>query len=211
MIPRFITFSLLLLSYFGGTAQDEVHLQTGKMIEGKVMEIDIDTVSMTIHSGKKSAETLKIPKYKIAYITFENGKQQFISPDIIRLTNDKVILAKIVEIKEDGVEYMNAQTNSSTLETISKEKILNIQYGKSGDIEGFYDQIILTNGKTILGEVLEVDVNAISYKEKSEEKKINQTSLSEVEKIIFRNGHEQVFAQADSTQQENKKPWWKIW
>jgi hypothetical protein len=211
MIPRLFISLLLLLSYFVGWAQDEVHLQTGKTIKGKVTEIDIDTVSVVAQTGKKAAENLKIPKYKIAYIAFENGKQQFMAPDIIRLTNEKVILAKVVHVKEDRIEYLNAQTESSDLESVSKEKIVNIQYGKAGNIEGFYDQIILASGKTILGEVLEVDVDTLSYKEGLNTKKVNQTALSEVEKVIFRNGHEQVFAQTDSVQQENKKPWWKIW
>lgn len=211
MISRLFISLLLLLNYFVGWAQDEVHLQTGKMIEGKVTEIDIDTVILVTQAGKKASENLKIPKYKIAYIAFESGKQQFMAPDIIRLTNEKVILAKVVHVKEDKIEYLNAQNESSELEAIAKEKIVNIQYGKTGNIEGFYDQIVLAGGKTILGEVLEVDIDTLSYKEGLNAKKVNQTALAEVEKIIFRNGHEQVFAQTDSVQQENKKSWWKFW
>jgi hypothetical protein len=181
------------------------------MIAGKVTEIDIDSISMVIQAGKKSTENLKIPKYKIAYIEFENGDQQFIAPDIIRLTNEKVVLAKVIDIREDKIEYLNAQAESSDLETIAKEKVLNIQYGKTGDIQGFYDQIVLTNGKTILGEVLEIDVDVISYKERDEVKKNSQIALSEIEEIIFKNGQKQVFLQTDSIQQENDKPWWKFW
>lgn len=211
MILRFFIVLLLSLNYFEGWTQDHVQLQTGKMIEGKVTEIDIDTVSLITQAGRKSSENLKIPKYRIAYIEFENGKQQFMAPDIIRLTNEKVILGKIVSVKEDEVEYLDAQDESSDLEYISKKKLINIQYGKTGDIEGFYDQIVLVGDKTILGEVLEVDVNAISYKEGLDAKKVNQRPLSEVKKVIFKNGHEQVFAQTDSVQQENNKPWWKFW
>ncbi len=211
MVFRLLTFTLFLLCYFGGWAQDQVHLQTGKMIAGKVKEIDIDSISMTIQEGKNTTENLKIPKYKIAYIEFENGEQQFMSPDIIRLTNEKVILAKVMEVKEDKIEYLNAQVESSEPETIAKEKVLNVQYGKTGDIEGFYDQILLTNGKTILGVVQEVDVDAIFYLESADTKKNSQIALSEVEEIIFKNGHKQVFAKTDSIEQENNKQWWKFW
>jgi len=211
MILRFFIFSWLLLSYLGSPAQDQVHLQTGKKIEGKVTEIDIDTVSMRIREGKNATENLKVPIYKIAYINFENGKQQFIAPDLIRLINEKVILAKVVQVGEEEIEYLDAQAESSDVESVPIKKVLNIQYGKTGDIQGFYDQIILASGKPVLGEVLEVGIDTLSYKEKPDDKKVTQTPLAEVEKVIFKNGYEQVFAHTDSAKQEKKKPWWKLW
>ena len=211
MIFRVLAFSLFSIYCFGGWAQDQVHLQTGKMVAGKITEVDIDSINIVIQAGKKTNENLKIPKYKIAYIKFENGDKQFMAPDIIRLTNGKVTLAKVTDVKDNEIEYLNAQTETSTPETIAKEKVLNIQYGKTGNTEGFYDQIILTNGKTILGLVQEVDVEAILYKENAASEKNSQVSLSEVEEIIFKNGYKQVFAQTDSIQQENNKRWWKFW
>ena len=205
MFFRILIFSSFLCSHFGGWAQDRIHLQTGKIIAGKVSEIDIDSINLIIQVGKKPDKNLKIPKYKIAYIKFENGDQQFMAPDIIRLTSEKVILAKVTEVQENKIEYLNAQAESSDPETIAKEKVLNIQYGKTGDIVGFYDQIVLLNGKTILGLVQEVDVDAIFYKKSAVAKQNSQVALSAVEKIIFKNGHKQVFAQKDSIQQENHK------
>ncbi len=204
-----ITFFMTLFTVLCCQAQDQVHLLTGEVYEGKIEEVGIDSIRLTQTLNQKKTKEIIIPNFRVSYFQHQNGEQEFIAHDVITLKN-KVILAKIVEVTEDDVKYLDAQDNSSEIKSISQNKILSVQFGE-GEQKTLYDTIFLIDGETIKGVVVELGIDSVSFKNIKNDNTLDYIANNQVEKIIYKSGYEEVFSFDKIDKGKENKKWWKFW
>ncbi len=188
---QYLLLTFLVCITLQAVGQDKLYLFNHKVVQGKVIEIGID--SIVLEAPKAKAKTYSMANTKVNYILLENGEKYFVPHDMISLTNGNVISADIQDTSQASIRYYDLKSKSGRIEKVSTQKVLSITF-RRGDEVYYYDRVNLRNGKIIAAEVLEVKDHEIVYKAAGKKKAAHTLPVDEISDIWFKNGYRQPFA-----------------